>query len=57
MPSLAAPTDPAWTARALARPDETIWVVVGDRAQIEPKIRELGFKEVIVIDADGNVVK
>jgi zinc protease len=33
------------------------WVIVGDRAQIEPKIRELGFTDIFVIDADGNVIK
>ncbi len=38
-------------------PESVIWIVVGDRAQIEPKIRELGYKEVYIIDADGNVVK
>lgn len=31
------------------------WVVVGDRASIEPKIRELGFAEIHLIDGDGNV--
>jgi zinc protease len=38
-------------------PESVIWIVVGDRAQIEPKIRELGYKEVFIIDADGNIVK
>jgi hypothetical protein len=31
-------------------------VVVGDRAKIEPKIRELGFAEIHVIDGDGNII-
>jgi zinc protease len=44
-------------AAKTVRPESVVWVIVGDRAQIEPKIRELGFKEVVVIDADGNIVK
>jgi zinc protease len=38
-------------------PESVTWIIVGDRAQIEPKIRELGFSEVVIIDADGNVIK
>jgi zinc protease len=34
-----------------------IWIIVGDRAKIEPKIRELGYSKIAVIDADGNIVK
>jgi len=44
-------------AQKALRPEAVVWVVVGDRAQIEPKIRELGYKSVVVIDADGNAVK
>jgi zinc protease len=38
-------------------PDSVIWIIVGDRAQIEPKIKELGFSQITVIDGDGNPVK
>jgi len=31
-----------------------IWIVVGDREKIEPGIRELGFGELVTLDADGN---
>ncbi|MCK7518142.1 MAG: hypothetical protein MZV64_10670 [Ignavibacteriales bacterium] len=31
------------------------WIIVGDRAQIEPKIRESSVKDVFIIDADGIV--
>jgi predicted Zn-dependent peptidase len=31
-----------------------VWVVIGDRAKIEPSIRALGIGEVRVVDADGN---
>lgn len=34
----------------------TTWVVVGDRATIEPKIRALNIGEVQVVDVDGNPV-
>lgn len=36
--------------------NQMIWLVVGDLAQIEKEIRDLAIGEVIVIDADGNVV-
>jgi zinc protease len=36
--------------------DHLVWVVVGDRAKIEPGIRELNLGEIRVIDADGNVL-
>jgi zinc protease len=29
------------------------WLIVGDRAKIEPGIRELALGDVVVIDADG----
>jgi zinc protease len=44
-------------ARSAIHPESVQWIVVGDRAAIEAKIRELGFKELFVIDSDGNPVK
>ena len=38
------------------RPESLVWVVVGDRARIEADIRELGFGEIVLLDADGNEV-
>jgi zinc protease len=35
-------------------PDQLVWVIVGDRAKIEPGIRELNLGEIHFIDADGN---
>jgi zinc protease len=35
------------------RPDHLVWVIVGDRARIEPAIRELGLGEIRLVDADG----
>jgi len=37
--------------------DDLVWVVVGDRRQIEAEITHLGFGEVVRIDADGNVLR
>jgi zinc protease len=48
--------DVAKAAKKTVRPGSVTWIVVGDRALIEPKIRELGFTEITVIDGDGNVV-
>jgi zinc protease len=44
----------AAAAKQVVRPDNLVWVVVGDRSTIEPGIRELGLGELHVIDADGN---
>jgi zinc protease len=44
------------TARTRIHPDRIIWVVVGDRAAIEEPIREGGFGEIHLIDAEGDVI-
>ena len=51
--AIRAPTVNA-AAPSLLNPARTIWVVVGDRAQIEPGIRSLGFGEIRFVDADGH---
>jgi zinc protease len=38
------------------KPDNLIWVVVGDRAEVEDDIRALEIGEIVPIDADGNVI-
>ena len=38
------------------RPDNMVWVVVGDRAEIESKIEGLGYGKIVLMDADGNVL-
>ena len=43
-------------AQQVLHPDKLIWVIVGDLSMIESGIRELGFDEVIHLDADGNVM-
>jgi len=43
-------------AKRVLAPDRLTWVVVGDRAAIEAKVRALNFGEVAIIDADGKPV-
>ncbi len=41
-------------AAEVVKPERLVWVVVGDRAKIEPGLRELKLGEIKLIDADGN---
>lgn len=43
-------------AKKLLRPDQVVWVVVGDRAKVEPTLKDLGFGAVKLIDTDGKPV-
>ena len=43
-------------AHDVVLPNNLIWIVVGDRAVIEDGIRGLDLGEIILIDADGNVL-
>ena len=49
--------DLANAAKKTVLPQNVVWVVVGDRAKIEAGIRQLGFGEVRLIDADGNILE
>ncbi len=42
-------------AKKVVKPDNLIWVVIGDKSKIEAGIKELGYN-VKYIDADGNVI-
>jgi zinc protease len=44
-------------ASDVLHPDKLAWVVVGDRSKIEAGIRELGWGDIQMLDADGNAVK
>ncbi len=44
-------------ADKVLQPDNLVWIVVGDRALIEEKIRGLNLGEVRFLDADGNPVE
>ncbi len=41
-------------ASEIVKPDNMVWVVVGDREKIESRIRELELGEIVLLDADGN---
>ncbi len=44
----------AEAADAVIKPENLIWVVVGDRDEIESRVRELELGEIIFLDQDGN---
>jgi zinc protease len=44
-------------AGRIIKPNNMVWVVVGDRRRIEAGLSELGYGDAIHIDADGNLVK
>jgi zinc protease len=44
-------------AKKRLQPDQMVLLIVGDRAVIEPKIRELNLGQINYIDADGKPVK
>ena len=46
-------SDVLQAAETYIQPNDLVWVVVGDRDKIEPGLRELGFDEIRLIDADG----
>jgi zinc protease len=43
-------------AKKFVRPNEVIWIVVGDLKKIESGVRELGFGEIIRMNADGEAL-
>ena len=44
-------------AEEVMHPEKLTWLIVGDRAQIEAQVRELGLGEVRIMDADGNIIE
>jgi zinc protease len=44
-------------AKTIVHPDNVIWVIVGDRAKIEPGIRELNMGEVKILSAQGKILQ
>jgi zinc protease len=48
--------DLASAATKFIRPEDVIWVVVGDLAVVERGIRELNFGEIIRLDSDGRAI-
>jgi len=43
-------------SKKVVRPDAVNWFMVGDRAKIADTLDELGFDNIIEIDADGNPI-
>lgn len=43
-------------SKSVVKPEEVNWFMVGDRAKIITKLDELGFDDIIEVDADGNPV-
>jgi zinc protease len=43
-------------AEQVLKPDRLTWVIIGDRAEIEQGLRELGIGEVGFLDPDGNAL-
>jgi zinc protease len=43
-------------AKEVIKPEQLVWVVVGDRSKIETSLKELGY-EIKLIDGDGNLIK
>ncbi len=44
------------TAGKVVTPEQLVWVVVGDRAKVEPAIRSLELGALLILDADGRPV-
>ncbi len=44
-------------AKKVIKPNNLVWVVVGDRAKIEKEIIELNLGEIHFIDSDGNLIQ
>ena len=43
-------------AKEVLRPENLVWVVVGDREKIEAGIRELGYGDIKLLNGDGEVI-
>lgn len=43
--------------RELADPAPRIILIVGDRKEVEPKLKELGFDKIVLLNSDGNPAK
>jgi len=49
-------TDVNAAAKQVVKPDDLIWIVIGDRAKIESGVKELGFGEFHLMSPDGKVM-
>ncbi|THD69285.1 insulinase family protein [Robertkochia marina] len=44
-------------SETMVKPEEVRWFIVGDKAKIAAKLDELGFENIVEIDADGNPIR
>lgn len=44
-------------SKQLVRPDDLTFFVVGDKEKILPGLQEMGFDEIVFVDADGNPIE
>jgi hypothetical protein len=44
-------------SKQIVSPEKLTWFVVGDKEKIMAGLKEVGFSEIIAIDADGNMIK
>ena len=44
-------------AEQVMKPEKLTWLIVGDRAQIEAQVRDLGLGEVRIMDSNGNLIE
>ncbi len=44
-------------AKTFIKPNELVWVIVGDRAKIEASLKSSGFKSIKIIDTEGNIIE
>jgi len=49
--------DVAEAARGVVRPENMVWLVVGDRSRVEAEIEELGIADIEILDADGSPIE
>ncbi len=44
-------------SKQMVQPDKIQWFVVGDKEKIMPGLKELGMDQIVMIDADGNILE
>ena len=44
------------TSKAMIHPEQMNWFIVGDKEKVLPKLKEMGFDQIIEVDADGKPI-
>ncbi|NNK97827.1 MAG: insulinase family protein, partial [Xanthomonadales bacterium] len=44
-------------AESVLQPDRLTWLIVGDRSEIEGKVRAMNLGKVAIMDVDGNIIQ